>query len=341
MTTTMAPDLPRPRKARAGWLAVPAVALAAVAGLGSPARAGEAGKGWQLGEVRDIPAVVTQAMRSTGVGIGPGVKLEQVGVIRPNVRPGDRAAAEAQYAVNAPAGSMQVRETRIVQFNGTTLTSRERVFSRQTGRVRSESPLVIPPDAAEGIYTVTTIIAPVVATRGPAREEKAETVFVVKSAGPPAAPPAAGAPSSTGGLEIRVWTDKNRYRFGEKVTISFETNRDAHVTILNKGTSGKVNVLFPNAYTAGSAVKGNTRYTVPGPADTFEMVVAGPPGQDMIIATATVPPMPPQGPAPSPVSAGPPSPPGPTAPAAGPAQPPLNVSIMTRDINVHSANVPR
>lgn len=280
-------------------------ALTALALLGASGHAAEQGKGWGLGEVRDIPPVTTRSMRAAGPGNVPGVKIEQVAVIRPTLRPGDQAAAEAQYAITAPGGTMQVRETRVVQFNGTTLTTRERVVTRQTGRVRSESRLAVPEDAAEGIYTVTTIITPVVATRGAVPEEKAETIFIVKSAGsppPPVSPsdpakaerpstPPSGQPAGDR-LEVSLWADKDRYRIGEKVTFFFETNRDAYVTLVNKGTSGKVTVLFPNAYAPGFAVKGNTRYRIPAPGDPYEMTVSGPPGQDMVIATATLSPMP-------------------------------------------------
>jgi hypothetical protein len=287
-------------------------------------QAAEPRKGWELGEVRDVPVAGTRSMRAVGTGDPPGVKIEQVAVVRPNVRPGDQAAAEAQYAVTAPGGTMQVRETRIVQFNGTTLTTREKIVTRQTGRVRSESPLAVPVDAAEGIYTVTVILAPVAAPRSASQEERAETIFIVKGAGsaPPPAP-AGGQPKgeSPGGspagdpLQISMWADKEKYRIGEKVTFFFETNRDAYITLVNKGTSGKVTVLFPNAFAPGFLVKGKTRYRIPAPGDPYDMQVSGPPGQEMVVATATSAPM---------------------GFVAGSTTVP-DAAILTRDINVHAA----
>jgi hypothetical protein len=304
------------------------LALTSLALGGISSRAAEPRKGWELGEVRDVPVVETRSMRAAGTGDRPGVKIEQVAVIRPNVRPGDRAAAETQYAVTAPGGTMQVRETRIVQFNGTTLTTRDKVVTRQSGRVRSESSLAVPVDAAEGIYTVTVILAPVATTRSASPEEKAETIFIVKGAGsaPAPAPPPAGQPTgaSPGGspagdpLQISLWADKDKYRIGEKVSFFFETNRDAYITLVNKGTSGKITVLFPNAYAPGFLVKGKTRYRIPAPGDPYDMQMSGPPGQEMVVATATSAPM---------------------GLVSGSTTVP-DAAILTRDINVHAANSP-
>ena len=298
-------------------LASALILLALTLGV-APALAGEPGGRWQMGEAQDTQVKEGATTRSIGL------KLDQVAVIRSKLSPGDRAALEAFYSVATPADSLQVKATRIVEFNGTTLVTRERVVARRNGQFRSEASLPIPPDAAPGAYTVTTIVAPVVGTRGITLERE-QTIFVVERGG--AAPQPAGAapqpgpaaPASGGPLKVQLWTAKNDYRIGEKVTFYFQTNRDAYVTLINKGTSGRVSVLLPNPYAPPILIKGGTRYAVPGKDETYELPISGPPGEELVWAVATLKPI--------------------RATALGPAGP-ADVSILTRDINVAAAGMP-
>ncbi len=282
------------------------------------AQAGEPAGRWQMGEAQDTQAKEGLTTRSIGL------KLDQVAVIRSKLYPGDRAALEAFYTVATPADSLQVKETRIVEFNGTTLVTRERVVPRRNGQYRSEASLPIPPDAAPGAYTVTTIVAPVVGTRG-ITQEREQTIFVVEKAGtapqPAGAPPQPGpvAPTSGEPLKVQLWTAKNDFRIGEKVTFYFQTNRDAYVTLINKGTSGRVTVLLPNPYAPQIMIKGGTRYAVPGKDETYELPISGPPGEELVWAVATLKPIRPS--------------------ALGPAGP-ADVSLLTRDINVQAGGMP-
>jgi hypothetical protein len=281
------------------------------------AQGGQPAGRWQMGEVKDTQVKEGVTTRSIGL------KLDQVAVIRSKLYPGDRAALEAFYTVVGPADSLQVKETRIVEFNGTTLVTRERVVTRRNGQYRSEASLPIPPDAAAGAYTVTTIVAPVVGTRGITLERE-QTIFVVERAGtapqpPPAAPqPGPVAPASGEPLKVQLWTAKTDFRIGEKVTFYFQTNRDAYVTLINKGTSGRVSVLLPNPYAPPVMIKGGTRYAVPGPDERYELPISGPPGEELVWAVATLKPI--------------------RATALGPGGP--DVSVLTRDINVQAAGMP-
>jgi hypothetical protein len=121
-----------------------------------------------------------------------------------------------------------------------------------------------------------------------------------------------------GPLKIELWAAKNDYRIGEKVTFYFQTNRDAYVTLINKGTSGKVAVLLPNPYAPPILIKGGTRYAVPGKDETYELPISGPPGEELVWAVATLKPI--------------------QATGLGQAGP--NVSVLTRDINVQAAGMP-
>src|SRR5262245_5872195 len=53
-----------------------------------------------------------------------------------------------------------------------------------------------------------------------------------------------------GDLRITTWLDRqdDTYRIGDALQIYVRTNRDAYVTVIDVGTSGKVHVLFPNRH---------------------------------------------------------------------------------------------
>jgi hypothetical protein len=193
----------------------------------------------------------------------------------------------ARYSVSS-AAPVEVKETRVIRYGDQILGTRETTEKRANGECRSEYPLPIPGGAAEGLYTVTTRIETATSRTG-ASEEKV-TMFTVDRkvpSQPPPPPPGGG----TGGLGIRVWTEKTRYKVGETVTFNFETTRDGYVTLVNTGTSGAVRILYPNRYSDGQAVKGKTRYSVPRPQDSYTLTISGPPGIELVYAVLTLQPL--------------------------------------------------
>jgi hypothetical protein len=281
---------------------------------GPPTGAGqEAALGWEVGEYREAWVERGGGAAARSLPTGVGVKLEQVAVIRPRLTPGERASLVAQYSVTAPT-PMDVKETRIIWFNNKVLASRELVVNRSTGQWRTEYALSIPPDAAEGLYRLTTTVEPVATRTTRSAVEQKSFVFAIESAtsqaatarpsAPAAPPPLTAVPPSTpsaastrppldtsNGLRISLWTDKQRYRIGESVTFYFETNQNGYVTLVNAGTDGTINILFPNQFSPGHEVKGKTVYSIPKPEDGFQMKVAGPPGVDLVYALMTLQPL--------------------------------------------------
>jgi len=277
---------------------------------GPPASGRGEALGWEIGNYRETRVEPSGVTAARGLPTGVGLKLEQVAVIRPRLSPGERASLVAQYSVTAPT-SMDVKETRIVWFNNKVLASRELVVTRSTGEWRTEYAFAIPPDAAEGLYRLTTTIEPVATqTTGGAVEQKS-FVFAIDAAASHAAaarpPVAAGAPPLTAAPpsapsavsispsvntvsdpRISLWTDKQRYRIGESVTFYFETNQNGYVTLVNAGTDGTIKILFPNQFSPDHQVKGKTVYTVPKSEDGFQMRVSGPPGIDLVYALMTL-----------------------------------------------------
>lgn len=115
------------------------------------------------------------------------------------------------------------------------------------------------------------------------------------ASGPP--PPGSGSQQPPGGfsnipagdpqLYVRVWTDRNAYRIGETIRFHFATSRNAYITLMNYGTSGRSTVLFPNAYSQGNLVQGGATYSLPGSNDGFEFRIQSPAGFELIRIIAT------------------------------------------------------
>jgi hypothetical protein len=100
----------------------------------------------------------------------------------------------------------------------------------------------------------------------------------------PAPAPQAG---PDGALKVEVWTDKAEYRVGEKFAVKVRANQDCHLTLIDVGTSGSVNVIFPNHQAPDNSVKAGVTYTIPDAAAGFEFEVAGPAGRELVRAIAS------------------------------------------------------
>lgn len=93
-------------------------------------------------------------------GHGIILKLER-GTTRPStLRPGSQVILAVTYTILAPreAGPLTVKEIRTIRFGDQDLRQVEKVVTVASGTYSSEHQLTVPADAAEGPYTVTTII---------------------------------------------------------------------------------------------------------------------------------------------------------------------------------------
>lgn len=107
------------------------------------------------------------------------------------------------------------------------------------------------------------------------------------------------------GFQARVWVDRAAeaartrdirvmpafsraaYRLGEEIRLSFQSERDAYLWVLDIGTSGKITVLFPNAWHQDNAIQGDRAYTIPGPEYGFKWLIEPPTGIETIKAIFT------------------------------------------------------
>lgn len=90
-------------------------------------------------------------------------------------------------------------------------------------------------------------------------------------------------------IPVAAWTDRvdAAFRIGEPITISVRPQRDAHITVLNIGSSGRATVLFPNQIQRDSRVRGGQVLTLGGPGAGYQIVPEGPAGVEIVHVVAT------------------------------------------------------
>ncbi len=99
-------------------------------------------------------------------------------------------------------------------------------------------------------------------------------------------------------LNVSVRVDKDTtgnqnpaYRVGDKISISATVNRDAYVYLFNVNPDGSVDQILPNRLSDSNLVKANTTKVFPAPEDKFNFTVAGPIGQNKVLALASLTPL--------------------------------------------------
>lgn len=100
---------------------------------------------------------------------------------------------------------------------------------------------------------------------------------------------------TTPDLSVSVRVDKDSsgsqnpaYKVGDKAVISATTNRDAYVYLFNVNPDGSVDQILPNRLSDGNFVKANTTRSFPAPGDNFTFDIAGPIGQNKVLALASL-----------------------------------------------------
>lgn len=99
-------------------------------------------------------------------------------------------------------------------------------------------------------------------------------------------------------LQVSVRVDKDpsgnqnpAYRMDEAITVSTSVNRDAYVYLFNVNPDGSVDQILPNRLGGDNFVKANTTKVFPAEGDNFRFTVAGPIGQNKVLALASLTPL--------------------------------------------------
>ena len=97
-----------------------------------------------------------------------------------------------------------------------------------------------------------------------------------------------------GRLSVTAWVDQpnNTYAVGEVVRLFVRANKDAYVTVLNVGASGRTTVLFPNAYQTDTRVRAHQVVEIPRRGSGASIQVSGPTGRELIKVIASTNPAP-------------------------------------------------
>ncbi|MFA5180677.1 MAG: DUF4384 domain-containing protein [Syntrophales bacterium] len=91
-------------------------------------------------------------------------------------------------------------------------------------------------------------------------------------------------------LKVKLWTDKQEYKQGEKIKIYLKGNKPFHARILYKDAAGNLLQLLPNPYRSETYFNGGIIYEIPSGNDRFDLEVSPPFGQESIsIYTSTAP----------------------------------------------------
>ena len=84
-------------------------------------------------------------------------------------------------------------------------------------------------------------------------------------------------------LTVKLWTDKNSYRVGEKIKIYLRGNKPFYARIVYQDTKGNLIQLIPNPYRNDNYFNGGVTYEIPSGNDRFDLQVSPPLGEEKII----------------------------------------------------------
>ncbi len=87
--------------------------------------------------------------------------------------------------------------------------------------------------------------------------------------------------------ELRIWTDKNHYRVGDEMIVSFTVNKPMYVRVVVINSQGEVSTLFPNVYQSDNYCRSGVVYRIPPHGSDFNLTIGGPGGTDKLRAVAS------------------------------------------------------
>ncbi len=84
-------------------------------------------------------------------------------------------------------------------------------------------------------------------------------------------------------LKVKIWTDKQGYKQGEKVKIYLKGNKPFYARVLYRDVKGETVQLLPNPYRRDAYFNGGTVYEIPSGNDRFDLEVSPPFGEENIV----------------------------------------------------------
>jgi hypothetical protein len=100
-------------------------------------------------------------------------------------------------------------------------------------------------------------------------------------------------------LQVRAWvnldpsgTGNPVYTIGSPITIYAQVNQPAYVYLFDINADGRIDLILPNSYDQNNYLQPGTVYQFPAPGAPYTFTVTGPPGQDRLLAVASLSPLP-------------------------------------------------
>src|SRR5271157_14087 len=79
-----------------------------------------------------------------------------------------------------------------------------------------------------------------------------------------------------------------KYYVGDQVAFEVSSTKDAYLTIIDVGTTGKAHVIFPNRWNKSNKIRKGKLYRIPGPDAEWSFKLTGPAGVNYVKAIATL-----------------------------------------------------
>jgi len=89
-------------------------------------------------------------------------------------------------------------------------------------------------------------------------------------------------------LTVKVWSDKETYREGEKIKIYLKGNKPFFARVIYRDAAKNNLQLLPNPYRQDNYFQGDVTYVIPSGTDKFELEVNPPFGEESIMIYASV-----------------------------------------------------
>jgi hypothetical protein len=88
-------------------------------------------------------------------------------------------------------------------------------------------------------------------------------------------------------IDVKLWTDKEKYQVSDKVVFGFTADKDCYLCIINIGTSGNATLLFPNKWQPSNKVEKDKEHSIPPEGSEYTFKVMGPVGTERIKVIAS------------------------------------------------------
>ena len=98
-------------------------------------------------------------------------------------------------------------------------------------------------------------------------------------------------PDSASPLTVKVWTEHEKYKSGDKVKIFIEGNKQYYAKIVYIDSKGEILQLLPNRSRKDNCFEGGKTFRIPDSNDNFELEISAPFGEEKVVVYASTEPL--------------------------------------------------